>query len=134
MRAYSKHSVNRTGLKLSPCRVPTLLVDGFDVEVLFIRVSMTVPLRRSCITINLCSSSSTIDFTISRRWRLFIVSVSKATDISMSQILIVVSSFSAFAANHLCVHKNICGASLRSESNLIFLTGIPHPVILSGSG
>ena len=31
LRAYSKYIVNRTGLKLSPCGVPTLLVNGFDV-------------------------------------------------------------------------------------------------------
>ena len=68
LRALSKYIVNRTGLKLSPCGVPTLLKDGFDVEVPFILVSMTVPLRGNCIS--LCSSSLTIDFTISRRWRL----------------------------------------------------------------
>ena len=111
MRACSKSIVNRTGLELSPCGVPTLLVNGFDVDVPFILVSMTVPLRRNCIS--LCSSSSTIDFTISRRWRLFIVS--KAADISIPEILIVVSSFSAFAASHLCVH--IASAVLRSGRN-----------------
>ena len=98
----------------------TLPVNGFDndIQVPFILVPMTVPLRRNCIS--LCSFSSTIDFTISRRWRLFIVS--KAADISMSEILIVVSSFKAFAASHLCVHNinNICGASLRSEPTLTF--------------
>ena len=93
--------------------MPTLFVNGFDVEVPFILVSMTVPLRRNCIS--LCSSSSTIHFTrsISRRWRLFIVS--KATDISMSEILIAVSSFSAFAASHLCVH--IASTVLHSGRN-----------------
>ena len=47
LRACSKYIVNRTGLKLSPCGVPTLLVNGFGVEVPFILVSMTVPLRRN---------------------------------------------------------------------------------------
>ena len=112
LRACSKNIVNRTGLKLSPCGVPTLLVNCFDVEVpLFILVSMTVTLRRHCI--NLCSSSSTIDFTLSMRWRLFIVS--KAAGISMPEILILVSSFSAFAASHLCAH--ITSAVLRSGRN-----------------
>ena len=83
LRAFSKYIVSRSGLKLSPCGVPTLFVNGFDVQ---------VPLRRICIS--LCSSSSTIDLTISRRWRLFIVS--KATDMAMPEIFIVVSSFSAF--------------------------------------
>ena len=114
MRAcYKKKTcaVNRTGLKLSPCGVPTLFVNGFDEEIPFILVSITVPLRRNCIS--LCSSSSTIHFTISRRWRLFIVS--KATDISMSEILIALSSFSAFAASHLCVH--IASTVLHSGRN-----------------
>ena len=48
-------------------------MNGFDVEVPFIIVSMTVPLIRNCISL------STIGFTISMRWRLFIVS--KAADI-----------------------------------------------------
>ena len=100
MIACSKYTVNRTGLKLSPCEVSTLLVNGFDAEVPFILVSMTVPLRRNCFSP--CSSSSTIDFTIPRRWRLF--TVSNAARISMPEILIVVSAFSAFAAGHLCVH------------------------------
>ena len=108
LRACSKYIVNRTGLKLSTCGVPTLLVNGFDVEVPFILVSITVPLRRNCIS--LCSSSSTIDFTISSIWRLFIVS--KAADISMPEILIVVSYLGAIAASHLCVH--ITSALLRS--------------------
>ena len=30
LRACSKYIVNRTGLELSPCGVPTLLVNGFD--------------------------------------------------------------------------------------------------------
>ena len=111
LRACSKYIENRTGLKLALCGVPTLLVSGFDVEVPYSLVSMTVPLRRNCIS--LCSSSSTIDFTISRRWRLFIVS--KAADLSMPEILIVVSSFSAFAASHLRVH--ITSAVLRSGRN-----------------
>ena len=85
-RAFFKYKVNQTGLKLSPCGVPTLLVNGFDVEVPYILVSMTLPLRRN--SISLCSTPSTIDFTILRRWRLFIVS--KAADISMPDILIVV--------------------------------------------
>ena len=65
LRACSKYIVNRNGRNLSPCGVPTLLVNGFDVAVSFILVSMTVPHRRKCIS--LCSSSSTISFTISRR-------------------------------------------------------------------
>ena len=90
---------------------------------------MTVPLRGNCIS--LCSSLSTIDFTISRRWRLFIVS--KAADMLMPEILIVVSSFSVFAASHLCVH--IRNAVLQSDRNpLFFLTGIPQPAVLSRSG
>ena len=64
-RACSKYIVNRTELKMSPCGVPTLLVNGFNVEVPFILVSMIVPLRRNCIS--LCSSPSTIDFTMSKR-------------------------------------------------------------------
>ena len=52
-----------------------LLVNGFDIKVPCVLVSMTVPLRRNCIS--LCSSSSTIDFTISRRW------CQKVADISM---------------------------------------------------
>ena len=91
LRPCSKYA-DRTWLKLSPCGVPTLPVNGFDVKVPFILVSMSVPLRRNCISLR--SSSSTNDFTIPRRWRLFIVS--KAVDISMPGILIVVSSFSAF--------------------------------------
>ena len=54
--------MNRIGLKLSPSEVSTLLVNGFDVEGTFILLSMTVPLR-NCNS--LCSSSSTIVFTIS---------------------------------------------------------------------
>ena len=111
LRACSKYTVNRTGFKLSPCGVLTLLVNGFDVEVPFILVSMTVPLIRNYISLS--SSRSTIDFTLSRRWRLFIVS--KAADISIPEMLIVVSSFSAFAASHLCVH--ITSAVLRSGRN-----------------
>ena len=55
LRACSKYIVKRTELKLSPCGVPTLLVNGFDVEVPFILASMAVPLRRNCIS--LCSSA-----------------------------------------------------------------------------
>ena len=65
MRACSKYTVNRTRLKLSPYGMPTLLVNGFDVEVPFILVSMTGPLRRNCIS--LCSSLSTIGFTLPRK-------------------------------------------------------------------
>ena len=83
--------------------VPTWLVNSFDVEVPFILVSMAVPLRRNCIS--LCSSPATIDLTISRKWRLFIVS--KAAGISMPEILIVVSSFCAFAASHQCVIQHL---------------------------
>ena len=43
------YTFNRTGLKLSPCGVPTLLVNGLNVEVPFILVSMTVPLRRNLL-------------------------------------------------------------------------------------
>ena len=130
LRACSKYIVNRTGLKLSPRGVPTLPVNGFDVEVSSILVSMAVPLRRNCIS--LFSSSSTVDFTISRRWRLFIVS--KAADLSIPEILIVVSSFSVFAAGHLCVHTT--NAVLQSDRNFlwVFFTGIPQPAVLSGSG
>ena len=79
--------MKRSGLKLSPCGVPTftLLLNGFDLEVPFILVSMTVPLKENYT--NLSSSSSTIDYTRSRRWRLSMVS--KTTDISMLMILIV---------------------------------------------
>ena len=103
--------MNKTGLKLSPCGVSTLPVNGFDVQVPFIQVSMTVPLRRNCSS--LCSSSSTTDFTMSRGWSLFIVS--EAADTYMPEILIVVSSFSAFAASHICVH--ITSAVFRSGRN-----------------
>ena len=51
LRACSKYKVNRTGLQLSPCGVPTLLVNGFDVEVPFILVSITVSLRRNFISL-----------------------------------------------------------------------------------
>ena len=81
--------------------MPTLLVNGFDGEVPFILESMT------------------IDFTISRRWRLLIVS--KAADISMPEILIAVSSFSAFAASHPCVH--ITFVVLRSGLSLFTFNG-----------
>ena len=80
--ACSEYIMDITGLKLPPCGVLTLLVDGTDGEVPIILVSMTVPLRRNCIS--LCLSSSAIDFTITRRWRLFIMS--KAADISMPEI------------------------------------------------
>ena len=74
---------------------------------------MTVPLRRNCI--NLRPSSSTIVFNISRRWPLLIVS--KAADISMPEVLIIVSSVRAFSVNriYLCVH--IYYAVLRSGRN-----------------
>ena len=62
VRASSKYKVNSTVLKLSSCGVPRLLVSGFDVEVPFTRVVITVLLRRNCISV--CSSASTIVFTI----------------------------------------------------------------------
>ena len=52
VRACSKYKiVNRTGLKLSLCGVPTLLVNGFDVEVPFILLSINMPLRRNCFSL-----------------------------------------------------------------------------------
>ena len=105
--------MNRPGLKLSPCVAPTLLVNGFGVEVSFILVTITLPLRRNYIS--LCSSSSTIVFFyyIPGRWRLSIVS--EAADISLPEILIVDSSFSAFANSHLCVHTT--SVMLRTDRN-----------------
>ena len=92
------------------------------IKVPFILV--TVPLRKNCIS--LCSSSSTLDFIITSRWHLFIVS--KAAGISMPEIMIVVSPFSAFLANHLCVQ--ITSAVLRSGQNpLWFFDTIPQPVM-----
>ena len=112
LRACSKYKIaHRTGLKLSPCGVPPLLVNGFDVEVPLILVSMNVPLRRNCISLR--SSLSTVNFTLLRRWRLFIVS--KAADISTPEISIVVSSFRAFFAGHLRVH--IISVVVRSGRN-----------------
>ena len=53
LRACSKYTVNKTGLNLSPCGVPTLLVNGFDVEVPFILVSMTVPEGTALVCVHL---------------------------------------------------------------------------------
>ena len=108
--------------------MPTLLVNGLDVEVPFILVSMTVPLRGNCFS--LCSSSSKIFFTLSRRCRLLIVS--KAANISMPAIHVHEVDFfscSAFAASHLCV--NITSAVLRSGRSplcQVFLNLLSYPV------
>ena len=47
MRAGAKYTVNRTGLKLSPYGVPTLLVNGFDIE---LKVSFINSCINDCAT------------------------------------------------------------------------------------
>ena len=81
-----------------------------DVEVLFILVSTTVTLRGHCSSL---LSSSTLDFTISSRWGLFIVS--KAADLSMPEISIVVSSCYGIRLNTSVVRLRSDGTLLEDE-------------------
>ena len=96
LRAFSRYTTNRIGLRLSPWGVPILLVNFFSSLVPPILIFRQVLLRRN--RTNLSSSSSMMVSSMLRRVALSIVS--KTADMSIPVIVMC----SVFAGSHLCFH------------------------------